>query len=110
MICFPVLDTVVTPHDLRLFICSHLKLQIDDGKLYWVTNISPEVWLKQMQQNAFWCDDVFLQITSNVLILNIILIPLNPSSSHHAGMYSDIRAFDGASGEPIYMLYFEEWR
>jgi hypothetical protein len=75
-----------------------------------VTNISPEVWLKQMQQNAFWCDDVFLQITSNVLILNIIFIPLNPSSSHHAGMYSDIRAFDGASGEPIYMLYFEEWR
>ena len=62
-------------------------------------------WLKQMHQNVFWCDDVFFQITANVLILNI-MIPLNPSSSHHAGMYSDIPAL----GEPIYMLYFEEWR
>jgi hypothetical protein len=58
-----------------------------------------------MHQNVFWCDDVFFQITANVLILNI-MIPLNPSSSHHAGMYSDIPAL----GEPIYMLYFEEWR
>ena len=55
-------------------------------------------------------DDVFIQICSNVFDINIILIPLSPSSAHHAGMYLDVRSISGGSGDPIFMLYFEEWR
>ena len=106
----PIIEKVRKPHELRLFICSNLRKQLDENKLFWVTDISPELWLEKMKTNGYWCDDVFLQITANILDINMILIPLSPSSSHHAGMYTDIRSIDGGSGQPFYMLYFEEWR
>ena len=62
-----------------------------------------------MTKDKTWCDDVFLQITANIFNKNVILIPLNPSSAHHAGMYQEIRSFTGGEGDPFYMLYFEEW-
>ena len=63
-----------------------------------------------MTKDKTWCDDVFLQIAANILNRNVILIPLSPSSAHHAGMYQEIRSFNGGEGDPFYMLYFEEWR
>ena len=63
-----------------------------------------------MRSPGYWCDDVFLQLAANIFNTNVILIPLSPSSAHHAGMYLDVRSVHGGSGDPLYMLYFEEWR
>lgn len=106
----PLLSSLKSPHDLRLHICSKLFDQLDKNFIFWVQNFSPETWLENMRKNSFWCDDVFIQIVANILNTNIILIPLSPSSAHHAGMYLDVRSVHGGTGDPFYMLYFEEWR
>ena len=54
--------------------------------------------------------DVFLQIAANIFDKNVVLIPLSASSAHHGGMYTDIRSVHGGTGDPFFMLYFEEWR
>ena len=106
----PILKNTANSHDLRLYICSQLHLQLDDNLIFWVSNISPKVWLKKMKVDGTWCDDVFLQLAANIFSKNIFLIPLSASSAHHGGMYSDLRSVDGGSGDPFFMLYFEEWR
>ena len=106
----PILHSLSTPHHLRLLICSKLKDQLDSEKIFWVESISPERWLNSMRNDAVWCDQVFLQIFCNLVNNNVILIPLSPSSAHHSGMYSDLRSIQGGCGDPIFMLYFEEWR
>ena len=105
-----ILKSVKSDQDLRLFICSKLQSQLDDNKIFWVSDVSPKKWLSKMKNPVVWGDDVFLQITANVFNKNIILIPLHSSSSHNAGMYTDIRSVDGGCGDPLFMLYFEEWR
>ena len=105
-----ILKSVKSDQDLRLFICSKLQSQLDDNKIFWVSDVSPKKWLSKMKNPGVWGDDVFLQITANVFNKNIILIPLHSSSSHNAGMYIDIRSVDGGCGDPLFMLYFEEWR
>ena len=105
-----ILQVLKSPHDLRLYVCSKLVEQLEQNQIFWVQNFSPESWLAKMKTDHYWCDDVFLQIVSNIFNKNIILIPLSPSSAHHAGMYLDLRAVGGGSGEPFFMLYFEEWR
>ena len=106
----PILQHLKTPHDLRLYVCSKLKEQLDGNFIFWVQNFSPDSWLETMRKDREWCDDVFLQITANIFNKNVILIPLSPSSAHHAGMYLDVRSVNGGSGDPFFMLYFEEWR
>ena len=54
--------------------------------------------------------DVFLQIAANIFDKNVVLFPLSASSAHHGGMYTDIRSVHGGTGDPFFMLYFEEWR
>ena len=105
-----ILNHVSNVHELRLYICSKLHSQLEENLIFWVSDISPKSWVKKMTQDGEWADDVFLQLASNILNRNIILIPLSASSAHHAGMYSDIRSVDGGSGDPFFMLYFEEWR
>ena len=106
----PSTQVLKSHHDLRLFICSKLMEQIENNDIFWVQNFSPQTWLENMKSSGYWCDDVFLQLAANIFNKNVILIPLSPSSAHHAGMYLDIRAVHGGSGDPLYMLYFEEWR
>ena len=105
-----IIKQLKTPHNLRLFICSKLRQQLDENHIFWVSNTSPDVWLKKMETNGEWGDDVFLQIAANIFDKNVILIPLSASSAHHGGMYSDIRSVHGGTGDPFFMLYFEEWR
>ena len=78
---------IQTPQDLRAFICSKLMEQIRENKIFWVQSYSPETWLKNMEKDRYWCDDVFLLIAANVFNRDVILIPLSPSSAHRAGMY-----------------------
>ena len=104
----PILKNTANSHDRRLYFCSQLHLQLDDNLIFWVSNISPKVWFKKMKVDGTWCDDVFLQLAANIFNKNIILIPLSASSAHHGGMYSDLRSVDGGSGDPFFMLYFEE--
>ena len=106
----PILQSISNVHELRLYVCSKLYSQLDDNLIFWVSDISPKIWVQNMTKNGVWADDVFLQLASNIFNKNIILIPLSPSSAHHGGMYSDIRSVDGGSGDPFLMLYFEEWR
>ena len=35
---------------------------------------------------------------------------MDPNSAHHAKLYSLLDSFHGGSGEPLFMLYYEEWR
>ena len=106
----PILQNLKSSHDLRLYVCSKLMEQIESNNIFWVQNFSPQSWLDKMRCNSYWCDDVFLQIFANIFNKHVILIPLNPSSAHHAGMYQDIRAIGGGEGDPFFMLYFEEWK
>ena len=89
-------------------VCEQTKL--NTGNIYWVLNDTPEMWQRQMLEDKQWGDDVFLQIAANVFNVNIVLVPLNPESAHHAGMYTQVQSIHGASGnDPLYMLYYEEW-
>ena len=105
-----ILQTLKTPHELRLHICSKLKHQLEENHIFWVQTFTPETWLHKMIKDKTWCDDAFLQITANIFNKNIIFIPLSPSSAHHAGMYLDVRSTHGGHGDPFFMLYFEEWK
>ena len=106
----PVTQTIKTHQDLRIFLCSRLMEQIQNSNIFWVQNFSPQTWIDKMKVKGTWCDDVFLQLAANLFNKNIILIPLSPTSAHHAGMYMDIRSVQGGNGDPLFMLYFEEWR
>ena len=105
-----ILLDLKTPHELRLHVCSKLDQQLQEDLIFWVQSYSAESWLLRMRKDGTWCDDVFLQIVANIFHKNVILIPLSPSSAHHAGMYLDIRSSTGGVGDPFFMLYFEEWR
>ena len=106
----PILNSLSSPHHLRLLVCSKLKDQLASDKIFWVEAVSPDTWLQSMRTDKVWCDEVFLQLACNILNKNVIIIPLSPSSAHHSGMYSTLRSTQGGVGDPLYMLYFEEWR
>jgi hypothetical protein len=77
--------------------------QIENNNIFWVQTFSPQTWLDNMRSPGYWCDDVFLQLAANIFNTNVILIPLSPSSAHHA----DVRSVHGGSGDPLYMLYLK---
>ena len=106
----PILPSLSSHHHLRHLVCSKLKDQLNANYLFWVETISPDDWLAEMKKDKVWCDEVFIQMAANILNKNFIIIPLNPASAHHGGMYSLIRSVSGGSGDPLYFLYFEEWR
>ena len=87
-----------------------LQSQMDENKIFWGLDVFPKKWLPKINTAGVWGDDVFLHITSNVFNKNILLIPPHSSSSHNAGMYTYIGSVDGGCGDPVCMLYFEEWR
>ena len=80
-----ILQALKTPHELCLHVCSKLKHQLEENHIFGVQTFTPETWLHKMIKDKTWCDDAFLQITANIFNRNIILIPLSPSSAHHAG-------------------------
>ena len=95
---------------MRRFICNQLLDQLTQNSIYWVLDISPEVWKHQMLQDKHWGDSICLQIAANIFDANIILIPLSPESAHHDSMYTEIRSIhNGNHPPPLFMLYFEEW-
>ena len=76
--------------------------EIQKNNIFWVQNYSPQTWIDDMSVEGTCCDDVFLQMAANLFNKNIILIPLSPTSAHHAGMYMDIRSVQGGNGDPLF--------
>ena len=81
-----------------------------DGSIYWVESETPNSWMSSMSSDKSWIDQVFLHIVANFFNKLIVIIPLSPESAHHARMYSKIESYHGGSGNPLFMLYYEEWR
>ena len=51
-------------------------------------NTSDEVdvvqgWIDKMMQNGHWCDHVFLQLASNYLNKDFVILPINPEDCHN---------------------------
>merc|ERR1711954_357616 len=67
-------------------------------------------WMENMENNGVLVDGIFLCIAANVFNKNIVIIPMDPNSAHHAKLYSIMDSFHGGSGDPLFMLYHEEWR
>ena len=73
-------------------------------------NTSDEVdvvqgWIDKMMQNGHWCDHVFLQLASNYLNKDLVILPINPEDGHNGTDRIVIKA-KSSIGEPFYFLNY----
>ena len=47
----PAVQSLKTPHNLRLLVCSKLNEQLEEDLIFWVENFTPESWLEKMQKD-----------------------------------------------------------
>ena len=93
------------PMELRFIISD----QIDNDKnIFW--NYPEEFgskneWKEKMKQNAIFCDEIFIQLASNMLKRIIILIPVFGN-----GQVKISPQFDDSGHPPYYLLYYSETR
>ena len=73
-------------------------------------NASDEVdvvqgWIGKMMQNGHWCDHVFLQLASNYLNKDLVILPINPEDGHNGTDRIVIKA-KSSIGDPFYFLHY----
>ena len=85
------------PMELRFIICD----QIDNDKtIFWNYPEefgSKEEWKRKMKQNTIFCDEIFIQLASNMLKRIIILIPVFGNGQvkiYHNVQQKDVNAFN----------------
>ena len=62
-------------------------------------------WIDKMMQNGHWCDHVFLQLASNYLNKDFVILPINPEDGHNGTDRIVIKA-KSSIGEPFYFLHY----
>ena len=79
-------------------------------KLTWVnTTETPEDWRKKMSDPNEWGDDVALQLASNVLRVDIVLITAFHESAVHKDLgLTIINSQEKSNPEPLYLFYYSE--
>ena len=106
----PLIESISSHQELRALLVSKLPEMLMNGHLFWTDLGTPKSWMENMANNGVWVDEIFLCIAANFFNKNIVIIPMDPNSAHHAKLYSLLDSFHGGSGEPLFMLYYEEWR
>ena len=82
------------------------------GRLSW--SFDPELgtledWKKRMLQDGTWGDEVFLVLASNILQVDLIIIPCFRESSVHQGLgFTLIKSFERPKHLPLYLFSFSE--
>ena len=84
-------------------------LFLKTGKMVWTHPETPEVWRKKMSRPYEWGDDVALQLASNVLGVDVVLIPAFKESAYHRDVgITIIRSIEKNKREPLYLFYYSE--
>ena len=62
-----------------------------------------------MVKDGIWGDDVFLQLTSNILQVDLVIIPAFKETAVHQGFgFTLITSFKKPSLGPLYLFHFSE--
>ena len=64
-------------------------------------------WIGKMMQNGHWCDHVFLQLASNYLNKDLVILPINPEDGHNGKGWIKISAKENAG--KIYLLCYMDF-
>ena len=89
----------------NLFICT--------DRLVWPyeNNETPEDWVAKMKMNSEYGDQIFLQLTANVLNRDIIIIPVFRDQAHiQASGFSIINSASTNHQVPLFLLQFSDAR
>ena len=71
---------------------------------------TPQDWKNRVLQDRTWGDEVFLwQVASNILQVDLIIIPCFRESSVHQGLgFTLIKSFERPKHLPLYLFSFSE--
>ena len=69
------------------------------------TEVDVQEWICKMMQNGYWCDHAFLQLASNYLNKDFVILPINPEDGHNGTDRIVINA-KSSIGEPFYFLHY----
>ena len=62
-------------------------------------------WIGNMMKNGYWRDHAFLQLASNYLKKDFVILPINPEDGHNGTDRIIINA-KSSIGEPFYFLHY----
>ena len=82
---------------------------IKTGVLTWVAPGTPLDWKNRMMKDGYWGDDVFLQLTSNILEIDLVIVPAFKETAVHQGLgFTLVTSFKKPSHGPLYLFHFSE--
>ena len=82
---------------------------IKTGVLTWVAPETPLNWKNRMMKDGCWGDDVFLQLTSNILEVDLVIVPAFKETAVHQGLgFTLVTSFKKPSHGPLYLFHYSE--
>ena len=80
---------------------------IKTGVLTWVAPGTPLDWKNRMMKDGYWGDDVFLQLTSNILEIDLVIVPAFKETAVHQGLgFTLVTSFKKPSHGPLSVSLF----
>ena len=70
---------------------------------------SPADWKKKMCQDGCWGDEIFLVLASNILKVDLIIVPAFRESAIHRGLgFTLIKSFEKPEHPPLFLFVYSE--
>ena len=70
---------------------------------------TPLAWKNRMMKDGIWGDHIFLQLTSNILQVDLVIVPAFKETAVHQGLgFTLITSYKKPSLGPLYLFHFSE--